>query len=173
MSKRALVNAARVSLAMLFIAGLAMLALGVITVLRSDSPEVDGWLRVVFGRVFSVVAFGMAAALGIPSAVGVWAMLGATAEGAVPASQPTAQRTAATAAVVATGFTALVVLADGTISSLFNLVLIALVGMSTLGLAGAIAFSPHRGRAIAAAVTLALVVAAVLWVCYRAFLSPS
>jgi hypothetical protein len=88
MSQRVLVNAARVVLVMLFVAGLAMLGLGVFVLLRNDSPEVDGWFRVLFGKVFSTVAFGMAAVLGIPSAVGVWAMLGANREGAVPAPVP-------------------------------------------------------------------------------------
>jgi hypothetical protein len=71
MSQRVLVNAARVVLVMLVVAGLAMAALGVIALLRSDTPEATGWLRAIFGRVFAVVAFGMAAVLGIPSAVGV------------------------------------------------------------------------------------------------------
>ena len=172
MSRRTLVNAARVVLAMLFIAGLAMLALGVITQLRSDNPEVDGWFRAIFGRVFSVVAFGMAAVLGIPSAVGVWAMLGANREGATPALPRNARLAAAIAGIGATAVTALVVLADGTISTILNIVLIALVGMAALGLAGATAFSARRGRAIAAGVTLAIVVAGALWISYRAFISP-
>ena len=55
---------------------------------------------------------------------------------------------------------------------LLNVVLIALVAMATLGLAGATSFSPRRGRAIAAGITLAIVVAGALWVSYRAFISP-
>jgi hypothetical protein len=68
--------------------------------------------------------------------------------------------------------TALVVVADGTISTVLNIVLVALVAMATLGLAGATAFSPRRGRAIAAGIALAVVVAGALWVSYRAFVSP-
>jgi hypothetical protein len=172
-SQRVLVNAARVVLVMLFIAGLVMLGLGVFALLRADPAEVgEGWLRMVFGRVFGTVALGMAAVLGIPSAVGVWAMVGANREGAVPALPRNAQLAAAIAGIAATVVTALVVIADGTISSVLNLVLVALVGMATLGLAGAVAFSPHRGRAIAAGLALAVVVAGALWVCYRAFIAP-
>lgn len=172
MSQRVLVNASRVVLIMLFVAGLAMLGLGVFALLRSDTPEVTGWLRAIFGKVFSTVAFAMAAVLGIPSAIGVWAMLGANKEGAVPALPRNAQLAAGAAGVTATVVTALVVIADGTISSVLNLVLIALVAMATLGLAGATAFSPRRGRAIVAGIALALVVAGALWVSYRAFVSP-
>jgi hypothetical protein len=172
MSQRVLVNAARVVLVMLVVAGLAMAALGVIALLRSDTPEATGWLRAIFGRVFAVVAFGMAAVLGIPSAVGVWAMLGANKEGAAPALPRGAQLAAGIAGVAATAVTALVVVADGTISTVLNIVLVALVAMATLGLAGATAFSPRRGRAIAAGIALAVVVAGALWVSYRAFVSP-
>ncbi len=172
MSQRALVNAARIVLIMLFVAGIAMLGLGVFALLRSDTPETSGWLRAIFGKVFAVVAFGMAAVLGIPSAVGVFAMVGANKEGAVPALPRNAQLAAAITAIAAAAVTALVVIADGTISTIFNIVLIALVAMATLGLAGATAFSPRRGRAIAAGITLAVVVAGVLWVNYRAFISP-
>ena len=172
MSQRVLVNAARIALTMLFIAGVAMLGLGVFTLLRNDNPEVDGWFRVLFGKVFATVAFGMAAVLGIPSAVGVWALLGANKEGAIPALPRNAQVGGAIAGIAATALTALVVIADGTVSTLLNIVLIALVGMATLGLAGATAFSARRGRAIAAGVTLAIVVAGALWINYRAFISP-
>jgi hypothetical protein len=172
MSQRVLVNAARVVLIMLFVAGLAMLGLGVFALLRSDTPEATGWLRAIFGKVFATVAFGMAAVLGIPSAIGVWAMLGANKEGAVPALPRNAQLVAAAGGIVATGATALVVLADGTISTVLNIVLIALVAMATLGLAGATAFSAKRNRAIVAGAALAIVVAGALWVCYRAFVSP-
>ena len=172
MSQRVLVNAARIALTMLFIAGVAMLGLGIFALLRTDNPEAGGWLRAIFGKVFSTVAFGMAAVLGIPSAIGVWAMLGANKDGAVPALPRNAQLAAAIAGIAATAVTALVVIADGTISTVLNIVLVALVGMATLGLAGATAFSARRGRAIAAGVTLAIVVAGALWVCYRAFISP-
>jgi hypothetical protein len=172
MSQRLLVNASRIVLIMLFVAGLAMLGLGVFALLRSDTPETSGWLRAIFGKVFAVMAFGMAAVLGIPSAVGVWAMLGANKDGAVPALPRNVQLAAGVAGIAATAVTALVVIADGTASSVLNLVLIALVAMATLGMAGATAFSPRRGRAIAAGVTLAIVVAGALWVSYRAFISP-
>ena len=172
MPQRVLVNAARIALTMLFIAGVAMLGLGIFALLRTDNPEAGGWLRAIFGKVFSTVAFGMAAVLGIPSAVGVWAMLGANKEGAVPALPRNAQLAAGIAGIVATAVTAVIVIADGTISTVLNIVLIALVAMATLGLAGATAFSARRGRAIAAGIALAVVVAGALWVCYRAFISP-
>ncbi len=173
MSQRVLVNAARVVLVMLFVAGVALLGLGVFALLRSDTPEVNGWLRAIFGRVFAVVAFGMAAVLGIPSAVGVYAMAGANKEGATPALSRNARLAAGIAGSAATAVTALVVLADGTISTILNLVLVALVAMAALGLAGATAFAARRGRAIAAGIALAVVVAGALWVCWRAFLSPA
>jgi|1185.fasta_scaffold289060_1 hypothetical protein len=172
MSQRVLVNASRVVLIMLFVAGLAMLGLGVFALLRTDNPEVDGWLRAIFGKVFGTVALGMAAVLGLPSAVGVWAMVGANKPGAIPAMSRNVQIAAGVAGIAATAVTALVVIADGTVSTILNLVLIALVAMATLGLAGATAFSAKRGRAIAAGVALAIVVAGALWVSYRAFISP-
>lgn len=46
----------------------------------------------------------------------------------------------------------------GVSALVLDLGLIALVGLATLGLAGAVAFSPHRGRAMASALMLGAVV---------------
>src|SRR4051794_25577975 len=150
MSQRVLVNASRVILVMLLFAAVVLLGLGVATRLLADPPEVSGWFRAIFGQVFSTVAIGLGLVLGAPSGVGLWAMLGANKEGSVAALSRNAQLAAAAAAIAATAITALVVIADGTVSTILNLVLIALVAMASLGLAGAVAFSPRRGRAIVA-----------------------
>src|SRR5262245_20742063 len=75
---RVLVIGSRTALVMLAIAAGAMLALGAVALLLVDPPEVDGWLRSVFGTVFGYMAIGMAAILGIPAGIGLWAMAGAT-----------------------------------------------------------------------------------------------
>ena len=59
-----------------------------------------------------------------------------------------------------------------TVLSLIML-LIGIVALATLGLAGAVRFSPHRGRAILASITLAVVSLATLWVLLQAFLFRS
>ena len=83
--RKRLVIVSRTTLIMLFIAALAVLGMGVLVVIRGDPPEVDGWLRYLFGRVFGVVALGLAVVLGVPSGIGLWAMAGSTAPDAVPA----------------------------------------------------------------------------------------
>ena len=62
--RRALVIGSRAALIMLLIAGAAMLGLGVVALLLVDPPEVDGWLRSVFGTVFGYMAIAMSATLG-------------------------------------------------------------------------------------------------------------
>ena len=96
-----LVIVSRTTLIMLFIAAVAVLAMGVLVVIRGDPPEVDGWLRYLFGRVFGVVALGLAVILGVPSAIGLWAMAGSTAPDAVPALPETPRRILAGVAAVA------------------------------------------------------------------------
>ena len=49
--RKRLVLLARTTLIMLFVAGLVILGLGVASLLLVDPPEVDGWLRYIFGRV--------------------------------------------------------------------------------------------------------------------------
>ena len=58
MNHKTVVIAARMMLTMLLIAGLVVIGLGAATLVLGDPPEVEGWLRAVFGGVFAVVAFG-------------------------------------------------------------------------------------------------------------------
>jgi len=171
--KKGWVWGARTALVMLFVAALAVLALGVLALVRNDAPETDGWLRYLFGRVFAVVGFGMAAVLGIPSAIGLWSMAGATAPGNVPALSPTVRQALPALAIGTTVITAIVALTTGRGPLILDLGLIGIVALATLGLAGAVRFSPHRGRAILASITLAVVSLATLWVLLQAFLFRS
>ena len=66
-----------------------------------------------FGRVFGVVAVSMAAILGIPAAIGMAAMAGATTEGAVPALGLMTRRVITWIAVVTAAVTAIAVLTGG------------------------------------------------------------
>lgn len=162
--RRALVIGSRTALLMLLIAALAILGLGVLALVRGDGPEVDGVLRTLFGNVFSVVAFAMAAILGIPAAIGMAAMAGATADGAVPALGPTPRRIGAGVALATVAATVMSVILGGTSSLLVNLGLAGLVALALFGLAGAAWFSPHRGRGAVSAVALVVVAAGVLWI---------
>ena len=120
--------------------------------------------------VFGYLLIATAAALGTPAAVGVWAMSGANSPGATPALSRRVQRAARGIAVLSVLVTAVVVLAFGSGVSIFDLVLVGLVSMLTLGLAGAVTFSPHRLRAALAGVTLILVTAGTLWVLAQALM---
>jgi hypothetical protein len=111
--RRRLVIGARVALTMILLAGVAMLVLGIVTLVLVDPPEVVGWLRSAFGMAFGYIALGMAAVLGIPSAVGVWAMAGATAVDSVPALPWTARRVVAGVAVVVVIVVAAMILVGG------------------------------------------------------------
>jgi hypothetical protein len=164
---RALVNASRTMLVMLVVAGLAVLGLAFAAAVLGDGPEVDGWLRTLFGKVFAVVAVGMAAVLGIPAAVGLWAMSGATAEDAVPALGQMPRRILVGVAVAVVAASAIAVVLDGTPSRLVNLGVVGLIALSSLGLAGAVSFSPHRGRAALSGVALALVAGGTAWLLVR------
>jgi hypothetical protein len=170
--RKRLVLLARTTLIMLFIAGLVMLGLGVASLLLVDPPEVNGWLRFVFGRVFGVVAIGLAAVLGIPSAVGLWAMAGAREPDALPALAETPRRVLAGVAGGTIAVTAIVLLVTGSAATILNLGLLGIVGLACFGLAGATSFSPHRLRAILSGVALVLVALGSLWVLWYAFVRP-
>lgn len=168
--RRAWVNAARLALAMLGIAAVVLLALGGAFLVLGDPPEVSGWLRAIFGRVFGVVAVGLAATLGIPSGIGLWAMAGANSPGAVPALGRTARLAAVGVGAAVTALTALVLLVSGAAIAILNVALLALVGMATLGLAGAVASSRHRWRAVASLVALVAVALGAVWILNAAFI---
>src|SRR3954454_8761903 len=170
MHRKTLVNASRVVLAMLFVAALAILALAIAIQLLGDPPEVQGWLRTAFGKVFVVVAVALAAVLGVPAAIGLWAMAGSTAEGAEPALPPLVRRILVGVAIATVVVTAVVLVVTGSVVAVLNLGLLALVALGSLGLAGAIDFSPHRGRAAASAVALVLVVLGCAWLLATVFI---
>ena len=170
--RKRLVLLARTTLIMLFIAGLVLLALGAAALILPDTPEVDGWLRYIFGRVFGVVAISLAAILGIPSAVGLWAMAGAREPDAVPALGETPRRVFAGIAAATIAVTAVVLLVTGSAATILNLGLLGIVGLASFGLAGATSFSPHRVRAILAGLALVLVALGSLWVLVNAFVRP-
>ncbi len=164
---RAIVLASRTMLVMLVVAALAILALGVVALVRDGGAETDGWLRTLFGQVFGVVAMAMSAVLGIPAGLGLWAMAGATADEVAPVLSDTVRRALAAVAIVLVAATAFVALTNGRGPLVLDLGLIALVALATLGLAGAVAFSPHRWRATLSAVALLTVTAGTGWVLIR------
>lgn len=170
MHRRTFVIVSRTMLLMLVVAAVAVLGLGAASLLLGDSPEVDGWLRSVFGAVFGVVAILLAAVLGVPSGVGLWAMAGASADDALPALSPRPRMTVFAVAIVVVVLTALVLLITGSTVAILNVGLLGLVALFSLGLAGAASFSPHRGRAIAAAVVLVAVALGTLWVLANGFI---
>jgi hypothetical protein len=168
--RKRLVIISRTTLIMLFIAALAILGMGVLVVVRGEPPEVDGWLRYLFGRVFGVVALGLAVVLGVPSGIGLWAMAGSTAPDAVPALPEAPRRILAGVAAVTVVVTAVVLLVTGSAAFILNLGLLGIVGLAAFGLAGAISFSPHRWRAIASGVALVLLTVGTAWVLGGAFI---
>jgi hypothetical protein len=168
--RKALVIGSRTALLMLFIAGLVILGLGLVAYIRNDEPQVDGWLRTIFGTVFAAVAVGMAAVLGIPSAVGLWAMAGATKGEAEPALSPVLRRTFILVALGTVVVSTIVVLATGSSLLILNLGLIGLIGLASLGLAGATSFSPHRWRAVLSGIAECVVAVGALWILAKAFI---
>jgi hypothetical protein len=172
MSRRTVVIASRTMLTMLLIAGLVVIGLGAATQILGDPPEVEGWLRTVFGKVFAVVAFGLGTVLVVPSGVGLWAMAGAAAEDAEPALPRPVRLVLAGIAVAAVVATVVICLTTGSSVFVLNLGLIALVALSALGLAGAAYLSPHAGRAAVSGVALVFVVAGAAWVLVNAFIAP-
>jgi hypothetical protein len=167
--RKRLVIVSRTTLIMLFIAALAVLGMGMLVVIRGDPPEVDGWLRYVFGRVFGVVALGLAVVLGVPSGIGLWAMSGSTAPDAVPAVSEAPRRILVGVAAVTVAVTALVLLVTGSAALILNVGLLGIVGLAAFGLGGAVSFSPHRWRAIASGVALVLLAVGTAWVLGGAF----
>jgi hypothetical protein len=167
--RRALVFGSRTVLIMLLVAAVALLGLGVATLVLGDPPEAGGWLRSVFGTVFGAMAVLMAVVLGVPAAVGVWAMAGATAGDAVPAMSRSVRRIMVAIALVALALVVVVVIALGDRLTILDLALMALAALPTLGLAGAVAFSPRRGRAILSALALVAVAAGVAWIALQAY----
>jgi hypothetical protein len=168
--RKAFVIASRTVLLMLGIAAVVLLALGLAIRLLGDEPEVGGWLRAVFGQVFSVAAIGLAAVLGAPAAVGLWAMAGATQADAEPALSPQVRHVFVGIGVAMTVITAVVCVATGSGFAIVNLGLVGLVTLATLGLAGATNFSPHRAGAVLSATALVLVSLGALWVLSTVFL---
>lgn len=156
---------------MLVVAAGVLVALGIATLVLVDPPDVDGgWLRAVFGKVFGTVAIGLGAVLGVPSAMGLWAMSGATKEDAVPALPRPARRLSATVGVGTAVVTAIVLVVTGSAVAVLNVGLAGLVALASLGLAGAAAFSPHRWRAAASGVALVAVALGTLWLLGTAFI---
>lgn len=169
MHRTALVNASRVVLTMLLVAAVVLLGIAIAIAVLGDPPEVEGWLRAAFGKVFGVVAVALAVVLGVPAAVGLWAMAGSTAEDALPALPPVPRRILVAVAIVTVAVTALVLIVTGSVAAILNLGLLALVAMASLGLAGAINFSPHGARAAVCGVALVLVAAGSAWLLSTAF----
>jgi len=167
MNPKAVLIASRTTLTMLLVAAAVLAGLGVFALLRTDPPEVEGWLRAVFGGVFGVVALSLAAILAVPSGLGLWALVGAGDEDSVPVLPPAARTGLGVLAIATIVITALVCV--GSAVAILNLGLIALIGLASVGLAGASGLSRHRGRAIASAVALVLVAVGSLWAVYRAF----
>ena len=170
MHRKALVIAARTSLVMLLVAALALLGLGLASLVLANSPEPAGWLRSVFGQVFAIIAVGGAVVLGTPAAIGLWAMAGAGADNVVPALDHRATLGLAAVAAATIAVTVLVCLFTGSVVAILNVGLVALVAVASVGLGGAASFSPHRGRAALAGVTLVAVAAATMWLLGRAFI---
>ena len=171
MNRKRLVYASRTVLIMLLVAALVVLGLGLAIVILGDPPEVSGWLRAVFGKVFAIVAAALAAILGVPAAIGLWAMSGATAEGAVPALNEPSRKVLAGVAIATVIVTAVVLVVTGSAVRVLNLGLLALVALAALGLAGGAVFSIHRGRAILSGVALALTAAGTAWILGTAFIN--
>jgi hypothetical protein len=167
--QRKLVLGARTALIMLLIAGIALFGIGVAALLVTDPPEVDGWLRSIFGSVFGYMAIALGAIIGIPAMLGVWAMSGANADDATPALSRSFSRALAGIAIATLVVAAIVVLIAGSELRLLDLALIGIVALPTLGLAGAVAFSPHRGRALVSALALVILAVGILWLLLQAY----
>jgi hypothetical protein len=98
-------------------------------------------------------------------------MSGATAEDAVPALNEPSRKVIAGVAIATVIITAVVLLVTGSAVRVLNLGLLALVALSTLGLAGGAVYSIHRGRAIFSGVAMALIAAGTAWILGTAFIN--
>jgi hypothetical protein len=154
----------RTALVMLLIAAVALAGLGIAVLVLGDPPEVSGWLRSLFGTVFGAMAMGIALVLGVPAAIGVWAVSGASDPDATPALPRIARRALGGVAVTALVVAGLAVLSLGERVTILDVAVAGLAALPTLGLAGAVACSPHRGRAVLAAVALVVVSAGIAWI---------
>src|SRR6478609_2478923 len=123
-TRRRLVLGARMMLVMLFVAALAILGLGLAVALLADPPETSGWLRHLFGRAFAV--------LGIPGAIGLWAMAGARDEGATPVMSPTVRLVATALAIAAIVAAVVLGIVTGSGLTLLDLGLIGIVVLASL-----------------------------------------
>jgi len=170
MHQKRYVIASRTMLLMLVIAAAVILGLGLVALVRADPAEPTGWLRSVFGTVFGLVALALAAVLGIPSGIGLWAMAGATRDDVVPVLPRQARLVGAAIAIGTVAVTALVLVVSGSVATILNFGLLLLITLGALGLAGAVAYSPHRGRALGSALALGIVVLESAWV-LRLFLA--
>lgn len=167
--RRGIILASRMALVMLLIAGVALLGLGAAVLLRIEPQGADDLLRAIFGSVFGHMAIAIGFTIGIPAGVGVWAMSGVNAEGAVPALPRTVGRVLAGIAIATLVLAAVVMLAMGSGLRLLDIALIGVVALPTLGLAGAVAFSPHRGRAVVSAVALLILAVGIAWLLTQAY----
>lgn len=170
MHRTVMVNASRIILTMLLIAAVVLLGFAFAIQVLGDPPEVDGWLRTAFGKVFGLVAVSLAAVLGIPATIGLRAMAGSTAEDAAQALPLQARRIFVGVAIVTVVVTAAVLIVTGSAAAVVNLGLLALVALASLGLAGAIEFSPHRNRAALSAIALVLISLGSAWLLEAAFI---
>jgi hypothetical protein len=170
MHRKRYVIASRTMLLMMLIAAISLIGLGILTLGRTDGPEVNGWLRSVFGQVFGTIAIGLGLVLGTPGAIGLWAMAGANREGAAPALEETPRRVLTWVGVATVIIAAVVLVVTGSSIVLLNIALVALVALASLGLAGAVAFSPHRGRAIFSGIAVCLVAVGTLKLLSAAFI---
>ena len=84
-------------------------------------------------------------------------MTGATKETAVPALSELPRKVLAGLGIGTVIVAAVILVVTGSAVVILNLALVALVALASLGLAGAVTFSPHRGRAIVSGVALCLV----------------
>jgi hypothetical protein len=158
MNRKRYVIASRTMLVMLVVAAVVLLGLGLLALVRTDPSETTGWLRNVFGTVFGAVALALAAVLGIPSGVGLWAMAGANEPGVVPALARPTRLVVAAIGIGTVAVTAVVLIVTGSVVTVLNVGLLMLVALGALGLAGAASYSPHRARAVGSAIALAIVV---------------
>lgn len=158
---------------MILVAAVAVLVLGIVALVLVDPPEVSGWLRHAFGMVFGHMAIWIAAILGIPAAIGLWAMAGANEPDAIPARSPLLRRVITAIVAIALVGVGVFVLVGGRGVTLFDVGFLGLCALLVLGLAGAAAFAPRRGRAFLSAAAMVLVMAGIGWFVLRVLGAPA